>query len=273
MNTLLITTPRKYKLFKWLFGAERTIFNKTAPSGWGEINLKQFRKLVELFFFTQVKENEKLAIATLILYNLPRRAVFLFEPDQLYKLTKKCDWVFSEPLTIQLLPSIKIGRTKLHGPGNDLRGYTGDEFQYADTYFMRYIETGEEQFLNKMIAVLYRPMESINELGDIREKFASYKMEERTKKIAKLNPWKKMAIFLFYKGCRQKWEEYHPELFNADTEPEGESSMWHTILLRISGKEFGDYNKTTSQPVHNLFALMNQDIIDFNKQKAKNKQN
>lgn len=272
MNTLSIQTPRKFKLFRFLFGENRSIINRKALDKWEELSKTELKKLVEIFFLQKMTEDERKLRACMILYKLKRFHLFLFEPEQMHHLVQKCEWLFQKPLDVQLLP--KIG--KLYGPGNKLSGYSGYEFIFADTYFMRYAETQDIKFLDKLISILYRPKrkriaEDFN--GDLRKEFNPYQAKQQENKIAKLPEWMKYAVFLYYKGCREEWEQLHNNLFNQQSPSNSKAEAWDQIMLRISGKEFGDYDSTLSQPIHTLFRKMDLDVKDYNSQKRQHSNN
>jgi hypothetical protein len=274
MHTLKITTPRKYKLLKWLFGADRNIIKRKGLEGWQEISRKQLKGIVKLFFFQELTADQRKLKVYMLFYKLSNFRLHLFEPDQMHQLLKKISFIFEEPLNKQLLPKVKVGWHTFYGPGDNLNGYRGEEFQKADTYFMLFNESNNLGYLNKMIAVLYRKKGKHDESGDIRLPYTDYAYKQSLPIISKLPDWQKFAILMYYQGCRQEWESIHPQLFDRSEAPEeGQQSFWHIILLRISNKEFGKYEDTINQPIHNLFTLMNEDIKDHNKAKVHNNGN
>jgi len=278
MRTLTIKIERKFKLFKWLFGENKTILNRKAPEKWEELSRKQFKKLVNLFYMQELTEHERKLKTAMVLYRLTRLNLFLFDAEQMQHLVKKCQWIFEESLTAQLIPSFKIKGKRYYGPGADLSGYVGYEFIHADTYFMKYMENQNMEMLEKMISVLYRPEnEKLTKEefeGDYRIPFTPYKAKQELPNIKKLPTWMKYAILMYYMGCRQGWENLHKNLFSQESESDAkENEGWSKIMLRIAGKEFGDYDKTVAQPIHTLFSKMDSDVKDFKEMERKNRAN
>jgi len=105
-----------------------------------------------------------------------------------------------------------------YGPQKGLANLIFEEYIYSETYFDRYSSSKENKYLDKLIAVLYRPQKEVDEMnpeydGDKREKFNAHLIEARAKELASLSDKYKTAIFFYYSGCRYFLSKQFPEVF------------------------------------------------------------
>ncbi len=116
--------------------------------------------------------------------------------------------VFESKLYKNLLPVISVGRKKLYGPDSALYNIRFAEFMRLEALYEQFMKTGDTEILDKLIAVLYRPRDNGNPesspkfTGDVRIPFNDH-LVDANKTIAKrMKPEYKLAVRLFYEGCR-----------------------------------------------------------------------
>jgi hypothetical protein len=163
---------------------------------------------------------------------------FLVEPDK------------ARPLTAQLLPHLPVrnwqrvlawcfGR-KLYGPADALRNATFAEFIFADTYYLRYLTTGEAHYLDKLVATLYRPQRAdyrphaADFGGDRREAFNEYLLPARTVWVSRVPQHVKYAVLLYYRGCRQLLEKRYDYVFTQENSSKAAVSDWSEVLHQLA---------------------------------------
>lgn len=176
-------------------------------------------------------------------------------------------------LVTNLLPNIEITRSfifkfsnsqilKLYGPASGLVNLIFEEYIMAETYLSRFRETGNEEFLHKFIAVLYRPCKSKKEQqdnnydGDIRLPFNDAFTESRAKQIARLSPEFKKAILLWYDGCKWFIAQKFPNVFRAPSGDEEESEPGKTFEHFMTLVDSMADSDTTKKPVIRKAYLM-----------------
>ena len=97
------------------------------------------------------------------------------------------------------LPVITIDKLKLYGPSPALQDCTYAEvFMHSQNAMIDFCNTSEEEYLDDLIAVLYRPM-----IKGKRPKFDSDNYEEHKQAIKKLPPEIKFGVFLFFSSCHK----------------------------------------------------------------------
>lgn len=111
-------------------------------------------------------------------------------------------------LYLNKIPVIEIRGKKYYGPDSALYNIRFAEFMRLEALYEQYVNTGDSRFIDKLIAVLYRPAdpnskpESPSFSGDIRIPFNDHIAMKNEKRISKLSESTKLAIRLFYEGSR-----------------------------------------------------------------------
>lgn len=164
-----------------------------------------------------------------------------------------------------------------YGPADQLFNITFGEYLAADTYFNRYFETNNQEFLDKLVATLYRPKKKgnrkeIKASGDVREPFNSHTVESRAKHLQYADPALKTAVLLFYQGCKHALIERFPNVFRND----GGGRSRYGALSLVDSLTNGDVTKSESirsQYLYDVFVHLDN-LVEQNermKQMAKGK--
>jgi hypothetical protein len=175
-------------------------------------------------------------------------------------------------LTKQILPQITVSKgnfyhpkTTLIGPRDELINLTFEEFIPSDFMYRMYIKTQEEEYLNKLIAILYRPKaKQVNGI-DRREPFIDDEsIEQRANLIAHLPITQRLIIFGFYDGCQKELIEKNPDLFpktQGRAEFTTESVIasyqsWRSVPAEFADKPDDIRNQETVL-LHTVFRFLN----------------
>ncbi|MEI6577694.1 MAG: hypothetical protein WCO63_16075 [Bacteroidota bacterium] len=110
-----------------------------------------------------------------------------------------------------MIPTIRTKEMVLHGPADALTDLSFIEFIDAHNLFLEYVETREEETLNKLVATIYRPQRLDYEQatrspffdGQRREKYNPATVEQWLPIVRSKPLLIKYAIFLFFSGCEQ----------------------------------------------------------------------
>jgi hypothetical protein len=229
-----------------------------APRSWNDLTRDQILFICNLF--TKGKEeNNFLAHVAMKVFDLKLLKVlqargekyFLFlhgrsriilSPEQIASLGRKLSWL-KEPsdLTRQKLPEIRIGFRKYYGPEDKLFNLTFAEYQTAENYYLAYNKLRDDQYLDMLVATLYRPqVKNFRKIrntpafkGDRREDFNDYLVDARAKKFKRLDKAKKFTIYQYFMGCMASLQKTYPLVFQEL--PGGSTSTDkiynHTMLI------------------------------------------
>jgi len=145
-------------------------------------------------------------------------------------------------LTKQLFPVLKAGAS-LYGPEDRMKNITAGEFAKAENRYQSYLNTGDEKYLNEMIAIMYRPRKRFAWLakfiqqwdGEKRVPYHDYHMA-RAKDISGIDIRVRFAILLWFEGCRNLSIEKHPHVFSSTGGDNEDSKGWAGIFQAISEK-------------------------------------
>lgn len=106
------------------------------------------------------------------------------------------------------LPSFRCGFRTFYGPDHALFNIRFSEFIRLESLYEEFMKTNKPEILDAIIAILYRVKspkadpKSPEYGGDIRVPFNDHIVEANAKVMRGLAPKYKLAIRLFYEGCR-----------------------------------------------------------------------
>lgn len=94
--------------------------------------------------------------------------------------------------TRNVIPKLRLGLKYYHGPGDFLQGMTFAQFKDALAMAHKFMQTQEEVWLNRLLAVCYLPK---------GEKYRMKQAMKREKRMARVNKGIKYACFCYIMGC------------------------------------------------------------------------
>jgi hypothetical protein len=234
------------------------------PSTWNELTRAQLLAVMGVLYGPAHKLPLKLRLLSVLsgapltqLLALPELVVV-----QLYSVT---DFVASEEhrLTEQLLPEVKVGRTRFVGPRSSFRNLLFGEFIFADTYFRAWAAYKSAAALDLFLGTLYRPAvpglapSDPRWRGDRREEFNEHRTEYLAGQLAGLPDAQKLAVTTWYRGCRTQLELEFSEVFELHEETNRRpKSDWGQVLRKLSGGAFGSLEQTARQHTRTILAEM-----------------
>lgn len=264
------------------------------PSKLDELSKKQLRKIyaiqdVELEswqfnqFLFRVLIGKNLKLWFFLAYNSYLIPVFDFLTFRLFVWKQKYisvdDWHDCAELYTEFLGDRKQNLTKnpfklvrhkwswLRGPQDKFANVSYGEFIKADEFFLVYQATKKVEYLEKMIAVLWRPY-----LWK-RAKFSIEKLSRHVHIIQKLSTTDKELILLWYVGCRKILEGEFRNIFSG--EGEGTLQLKHIQQYAKSmGKKVFDYAQTPADAdieriyyanVYSVLRKIDQEIGQYKK--------
>jgi hypothetical protein len=174
------------------------------------------------------------------------------------------------PLTAQLLPCLTLPHRRFieqaqhfYGPREAFRTLRFDEFIFADSYYLRYLQTQDVAQLDLFVAVLYRPErrpyrpEAVDYPGDRRQDFNEHLVPARARQLARLPLATKQAVLLYYQGCRRLLEQRYDYVFRDDNSQQAGQSGWQEVLHELAGGVHR-LDATAHQGLANVLREMNR---------------
>jgi hypothetical protein len=214
------------------------------PEKLGECSPAQFVEISKMAGIADPSFEDKVLLLSRII-NIPRWAFRKLTAEQLEMFLVDAYLLSTDTLTDKwFIKSIKIKNNILYGPNDQWMNLCFGEFIYADTAFICYMQKPDNNFLNKLIAALYRPMFYTKmydpySTGDHRQPYNEYLIEDLSKAIERVAPLVKNAILYNYSIMRKQIEKMYPNVFPKSTEKESKSKSkhtgsWTTIVLNIA---------------------------------------
>jgi hypothetical protein len=176
-------------------------------------------------YFVKRKKNRFL-LSSLVFHDLLPTTDFLMQTS---KLTKN------------LFPVIKVNFANLYGPDDCLYNVSFEEFLMADRSFYDYLATGNMEHLDRLVAILYRPMRddyipnSSDYDGDIRQPFNDHLIDARLEKVASIKSHFKLGVFLFMQGCKYYIAGKFPKVFNKENEGKDDGLGYLGLIDHMNG--------------------------------------
>ncbi len=202
---------------------------------------------------------------------------FYSDAEEDGKLIKRLDLNFIK----QMLPQIK----NLYGPDDALTNVSFFEYKEAFRAYSSFIKTSDEEDLNELIAILYRPRPA---LYAIRKRFADSdipsriafmpgkygKLERRKNKIKNIPSRLKIAVYLWFGNCVNFLSTGYPNvdgntidlsvLFSAKPENETPGIGLTGVLFSLAESQvFGDVQKTGETNLYDVMARLYQLKTDY----------
>lgn len=193
--------------------------------------------------------------------------------------------VFNYNTIKNLIP--QIGR--YYGPAAALTNCTYYEYKEAHVRYIEFSKNRDEQKLNELIAVLYRPKRVFNFIlkyfpgydGQMRRKFTpktNYRyFEKRVKHIAKVPYHIRFAVYMFYNKCEEYLYSGKPEidgqeidlsvLYQGGEVAKGKPDIGLTgILFSLAETNvFGNIEQTANTNLYDILARLYQLKIAYDK--------
>lgn len=227
----------------------------------------------ESLYAVKLKDGSQAYITASQLFEITTVFNFLFK--KVYKDDILTGITLDSKLTRNVIYFFQLNGKRYYGPSSRLFNVTFSEFIHAETNCKRYLETRKQEYLDKLIAVLYRP--SINRIkvlsnnykGDRRSAFNDHKIDYLAQKYHKLDRNTRGAIFLFYQGCQWWYQQQFPHVFGKKSGGDDNSLGFLGLVDALTG---GDVTKTEEIRRSYLMDVMvhlEKAAIDYEKMEEK----
>ena len=277
--------------------------HRSFPSQIEEMNEQQFIRFIDLVLqytgeIITLEQFKASLIITLLDIKMDFMYTFMSADArenvlaEIYRLGELCESFFEEiDHEGQKSKSFKLNFTRnfipvicgiYHGPADALQDVTFCEYRHAHRYYAAYLESHDENDLNHLIAVLYRPAKKGLTFrrflpgfdGQTRVPFTSrynpLMLEARVKDISRLPLAIRYGIFLFFSGCERflvngsvkvdgKTIEFSSIYDQRDNEPSGADIGLTGILYSLAETHvFGSIEETDNQNLYDIILRLYQ---------------
>lgn len=235
------------------FGKGFFSYKMTVVTTWNELNRKQ---LLQAAILLHSGYDTELALQKALQIVSGKSALrFLLLPKDFRERTEKyATWLLDgeNTLTNQLLPKYK----GLYGPDESFGNLLLVEFHYTETAYHRMVTEKDPDALDELIAIMYREPKANydvrrNSDGDIRTPFAHGDIAYHKAKVKKWPNDVKLAIMLWYDGCRQQLvKDYEAVYPKAKTQTDNYFEGLYKMMRSLAGDKYGTIDKVELIGVH-----------------------
>ena len=193
--------------------------------------------------------------------------------ELIYCISESLSFIYKDAsLTKQLLPRV----LNLYGCADNMSDLSFIEFAKADIFFSSYRNTNDIQYIDKLVAVLYRPARLswyftrwFNYTAKKRVDFSDECLKRNLTRISKLPIEIKQAILFHFTSCRSAIVAKYPNVFTqGDSDGNTEGFGYAGLLTELAGTKFGDQDKTAYTNIHDILRHLEMEKIKANKLKA-----
>jgi len=242
------------------------------PSGWNELSGKQLL-FVSTLFNSQLTRVEFRVKALFEFLSVKRKTLKRIAPEDAYALCESLNFLNKEvALTRNLLPVIKLGLRKYHGPSDAMVYCTFGEFTLACSALDEYQKTGDEKHLDQLVAILYRPKKFFFSIRkyftdnqDPRAKFMNRSLKNRAGKIAKVDHCVKYSVYLFFNGILNSLPGLYPYVYQQKGETEDQDNGWASLIISLADGKTDDKSLETvmNSNLYNVFIGLNMKAKEY----------
>ena len=187
--------------------------------------------------------------------------------DAKVRMYEHIGWVFEKnTLTEQLIPRYMLEKKLpwFYGPKKEFENLTLSEFHFAERFYRNIVKHNDEEALNLLICVLYRPMKAEYDFakdsdGDGRVKFNNNELPFYVKMIEDWPVGVKQAVVMWYDGNRQHLLELYDEVFNGDDGKDNDEGMFG-IIRGLSGPVYGTIERVEVLNIHTALTEISKQI-------------
>jgi len=251
---------------------------RSLPSEWNELSRKQLL-FVSRLFSSQLTVVDFRVRALFEFLSIKRKTFKRIAPEDAFTLCESLDFLNKEVnLTRNLIPEIKAGLRKYHGPADAMVYCTFGEFTLACSALDEFQKTGEEKYLDELVAILYRPRKlfwsirkHLTDNQDSRAKFMNRAFKKRARKFARVDRCVKYSIYLFFNGVLNSLPALYPYVYQEKSEAGDQDNGWASLIISLADGKTDDNSLETimNSNLYNVFIGLNKKAREYHEYLSK----
>lgn len=236
---------------KNIFGKQKTK-SFTIAEEWNELSAKQLLKVANVLHANLTAEQFNLKCLQ-ALSNISIYQFFKLPTDVKLKCYQYVNWLNND--TKQFTKQVFTTYKSLAAPADDFDNLTMLEFHYTELAYQNLISTNEIDYLNEIVAILFRPIKNNyniqhNPDGDARVKFNPNVVASNKKRVAKFSLDFKHAVLLWYDGCRQNLIASYEPLYAGTNKTDDFSVGLYKMMRSVAGDKYGTIAEVENLNIH-----------------------
>lgn len=250
------------------------------PKSWDELTPRQFRKTCNI-----IASNNDLGVVRvkLLMHLLKLKIgwrkpkpetshIFNLPTAELHTLLHNKDilgWLYSgNGPSKMLIKKFRHNGRVYYAPPSRLTNVCTVELIGAFQCFKEFSRTKDQQYLDKLISLLYRPKEKWRLFASFSKRFNKDKREplnqvlweEREKTFKNLNHGIRIAVLNQFNGHWKIFESKYKYIFVKSKKTDEGTGGLMNLLFDVSGKIFGNMEQTKMAPADEVFKYVDMQI-------------
>jgi hypothetical protein len=231
-----------------------------APSAWGNMHLQQLIIWTKILS-KDIAVDDAMMLCVVLFYKIPKRIFFKLSPAQQWDLIESIKFIYGEnKMYSWVLPSFRIGFTWYHSPQTRLSTSTIKEFRSTEFFYNAYKKTGDEKFVDQLIATLYRSKGPNSGGNDIRCDLTEMRIRKHAPAMARLNPDLRRVIIFTYEACRVFIAKKYPSIFKQGGTSSNAIPDMEPLIKIVAGGKFGTFKDTESTTLYLVLDHLKDEI-------------
>ncbi len=236
------------------------------PSSIDELNTEQIKSLLRCKFaeFTDIAKQTAFLYA--ILSNRQNKALSLCNDVQFSQILACLNW-FQNPLPDKpLFENFEFEGAEYFAPQEKMQSSCIAEFVVCDNILQSY--ENDTLYLEKLTAVLFRPIDKSKIFGDRRVKMNTDQTFETAKAFQKLDISYKLAALSFFMAVKEYVATVYQQAFEDDGDGEDLGGGWaYTLMTVAETKTFGTLEDVKFTNLHEVLQFLVKKKKEYQAQK------
>jgi hypothetical protein len=200
------------------------------------------------------------------------------KPKQVKSFLKDVEWIYSANVITPHFESFSVGGIMYHLPKKKFENVNLIEFTYATNFYKDLVGGKDPLALDKLIAVLCRPSKekydpnSVENDGDVREKFNPELIEKRSEAIAPLISEFKAYFLLYFLGCSDHLVKQFKPLFTGSDDKNKVDFGWLGVIYTLADAQiFGNFEQTQYTNIYTAMMYRLKKYYEFKEMEKSNR--
>lgn len=172
-------------------------------------------------------------------------------------------FVLNSKLTKNAIKEFRFGKKDYCGPDDAITNLLFGEYILSETYFTRYQDTKNPEWLNKFFSVLWRPVKKAREInsndfdGDKRISFNAANVVRNANRLENIPENYKHAALLFYDGCRNYLAHKFPLTFKPGSGKKTDTFVaMQDLTITIMNETGHDVDKIRNILLYDILTML-----------------
>lgn len=255
---------------------EQQEFDFQIASKWEELYAHQAATILEVLSYRKADKHVVGASLLALLYDKNYHILSHLDAEELHSLLPTTNFLLeTRPPVKNFYPTLKLNKKVCLAPADDLSNIGFGEWCFAYQAYHYFCLSKQEIYLDKLIAVLYRPAnpgmteDNPGFTGDMRQLFNDNLIITREKAVKDIEHRFKQAVLAWFSSALFNIMQDRKNVFPVNDEPDAEQApapedanrTWFTVFRELIGPKWGtEYVLKHTNALWVLDALEEQQI-------------